>query len=109
MTESLLDEQLPLKDATPQGKVKLTQKSLELELKNEELTEKRQNREERKKYAKWIFFLLIGYVFVVLLLLFFCGFKLITLSDTVLVSLLTTTTVNIIGIFLVVTKYLFSK
>lgn len=109
MTESLLDEQLPLKDATQQGKVKLTQKSLELELKNEELTDKRQNREERKKYAKWIFWLLVAYVVVVMVLLYFCGFHLTTLSESVLVTLLSTTTVNMIGIFIVVTKYLFSK
>lgn len=77
--------------------------------KKEELKTAKQNREERKKYAKWIFWLLVCYVLVVMVLLYFCGFRLTTLSETVLVTLLSTTTVNMIGIFLVVTKYLFSK
>ena len=44
---------------------------------------------------------------IVLIVLALAGFGVLLLSDTVLIALLTTTTADVIGIFLVVVKYLF--
>ncbi|MEM7550077.1 MAG: hypothetical protein AAF363_10390 [Bacteroidota bacterium] len=70
---------------------------------------KEQNIKERKKYARFIFTLICIWLGLILLILFFQGFSNIKfhLSDTVLITLITTTTANIAAYFLVVTKYLF--
>lgn len=80
-----------------------------LEDSREELENKKQNRSQRKTYANKLFMLLCVYMALVFLVLFFCGFSLFgfTLSDTVLVALITTTTANVIGIFAFVVRYLF--
>ena len=81
----------------------------EVDLKKAEIDDRKQDREERKKYAIRIFGLLIGYIFFVVLMLFGtgywgCGFS---LSDNLLIALVTTTTANIIGIYTIVARYLF--
>jgi hypothetical protein len=97
----------------------------------EELNELRQNRAERKKYALRVFVVLNLWLVVVAYVLLAQGFKygapkltytyipnyrpMITmagaapfqLSDNVVIALLTTTTGSIIGVFLIVAKYLF--
>lgn len=80
-----------------------------LEDSREELENKKQNRSQRKTYANKLFMFLCVYMALVFLVLFFCGFSLLgfTLSDTVLVALITTTTANVIGIFAFVVRYLF--
>ncbi|QRR02914.1 hypothetical protein [Dyadobacter sandarakinus] len=87
-----------------------------------------QNIRERKKYAEYIFWMVCVWLVTVVLLVWlngigeiYCynfldvffrtGVKYISfsfhLSDAVLITLVTTATVNITGFFLVVTKYLF--
>ena len=80
-----------------------------LEDSREELENKKQNRNQRKTYANKLFVFLCVYMALVFLVLLFCGFSLFgfTLSDTVLVALITTTTANVIGIFAFVVRYLF--
>lgn len=80
-----------------------------LEDRREDLENKRQNRNQRKSYANKLFVFLCVYMALVFIVLFFCGFSLFgfTLSDTVLVTLITTTTANVIGIFAFVVRYLF--
>lgn len=75
----------------------------------EDLENKRQNRNQRKSYGNKLFVFLCVYMGLVFLVLFFCGFSLFgfTLSDTVLIALITTTTANVIGIFAFVVHYLF--
>lgn len=89
--------------------------SLENKLKIEDLKTKRsynetlqQNNKERKKYAKHIFTLTCLWAILIFVILFFQGFKLTSLSDTVLVTLITSTTLNFFGFFLLVIKYLFN-
>ena len=85
-------------------------KQKELELKQEEIDGIKQNREERKKYAIHIFRFTITYTVLIFILLFLSGFKFFGFffSDTVIVTILTTTTVNFLGFFLLVTSYLFN-
>ncbi len=73
----------------------------------EELEGKKQDRIQRKEYANKIFGLLCAYIMIVMLLLYFCAFGLAELSSGVLISIITTMTANIIGIFIFVAKYLF--
>ncbi len=75
------------------------------ELKNETLAN--QNRKLRKIFSHGLFILVAIYLVIVLTFVYFCGFKLTETSDTVLVTLLGTTTANVIGLFVIVAKYLF--
>lgn len=84
-------------------------KLVELEYKKEELESRRQDREQRGKFSGRIFVFMGIYMFCILAVLVLTGCGVFTLSDTVLVSLLTTTTADVIGIFIIVAKYLFHK
>ena len=94
-----------------EGDITLEQKRVELKKQKEVLEGSKQDREERKKFANKLFWFLVSFIACVFILLFLCSNKYwkFVLSDTVLVALLTTTTANIIGIFIFVVKYLFYK
>ncbi len=77
-----------------------------LELENTQL---KNDIEDRKSYAGKIFILICLWLFAVLLIVVVVGCKGMTLSDTVLVALITTTTINVLGLFLVVANYLFYR
>lgn len=80
-------------------------------LKWEELECRKQDREQRKRYANYIFGFLCTYmilVFIVLILSGYCDIR-FSLSDSVIIALITTTTANIIGIFIFVVRYLFKS
>ena len=75
----------------------------------EELKGLKQDREERKRYATRIFNLIAVWLFGIFFLLILAGFRPFGfhLGDTVLVSFIGGTTINVLGIFIVVAKYLF--
>lgn len=66
-----------------------------------------QDIKERKKFAKWIFWMVVGWLLSIIAIIVLVGLKLIVLSDSVILALIGSTTVNITTFFLVVTKYLF--
>ncbi|MEO6453828.1 MAG: hypothetical protein ABIN97_07155 [Ginsengibacter sp.] len=73
-----------------------------------------QNRQERIKYAKWTFWLTVIWILVVLAFVFFSSYrpkgkKILEMSDTILITLITTTTVNVFAFFILVMKFLFNK
>lgn len=69
-----------------------------------------QDREQRKDFAERIFtFVSLYMVAVFAILILSGGFTNFHLSDRVLVTLLRTTTANVIGILLIVVTYLFSR
>ncbi len=84
-------------------------------LKEEELKSREQDRKQRKGFADKIFFMLSIFLLFVCLILVFAGMKFLPikpyphfeLSDNVLIALLTTASANVIGIFIVVVRYLF--
>ena len=81
---------------------------LELLLKQEELFGRRQDREQRKEFAQSIFDCVMLYLFSTLLIVVFAGMKHgLVLSDGVMIALLTTASANVIGILLIVVRYLF--
>lgn len=69
-----------------------------------------QDREQRKDFAERIFQFVCNYMIFVFMVLFL---KAITprfyLSDNVIITLLGTTTANVIGILIIVVTYLFSR
>ena len=62
---------------------------------------------ERKKFAKWIFWMVVGWLVVILGIIICTGRGLLQLSDAVVLALIGSTTVNITAFFVIVTKYLF--
>lgn len=84
-------------------------KSLELGDKEEDLSGKKQDREERKKFGILTFRLVVAYLGVIFLFIFLAGLGCVRLSDAVLIALITTLATNVLGIFYFVMKYLFSK
>ena len=111
-------------DTDEQVNVESKFNSIEEQLKNEKLKEAKlknealegenkgenQDRKQRKKFAEKIFTFVTYYMFAVFFILILCGSpSSFHLSDTVLVTLLGTTTANVIGILIIVVTYLFSK
>jgi hypothetical protein len=72
-----------------------------------------QDIDERKRYANRIFWLLVCWFVGLFLLLFMQGllspWKLFYLDKAVLLAAIGGTTVNVIGIFIIVTRYLFPQ
>lgn len=83
-----------------------TQISLDIRLEN--LKTLQQNNAERKRYAGRIFLFTCIWAVLIFVVIFLAGFKVIALSDTVEVTLISTTTINFFGFFLLVVKYLFN-
>lgn len=69
----------------------------------------KQDREERKKYAMWSFWFLCGFTLLVIRLLFLCADRNshFHMSDSVLITLITSSLATVVGIFVFVMKYLF--
>ncbi len=86
-------------------------------LENEKL---RQDLDERKKYAHNLFLLMVWWVIFIVAVVLFQGFNIkimvrgdalnnFKLSENVLLALITTTTINLLGLFGIVVTYLFPK
>jgi len=92
-------------------------KELDRDLKREDIKTRKehnnlleQNRVERKKYARHIFIFTCIWATLIFLIVIASGLKKYSgfeLSDKVLITLITSTTVNFFGFFLLVVKYLF--
>lgn len=70
-----------------------------------------QNIALRKEYAGKIYRLVVGWLFALFVLLVASGvgnvFGVVSLSDRVIMTLITGTTINVLGIFVIVAKYIF--
>lgn len=76
-------------------------------LEKEKLFSLRQDREERKKFANKIFVFLCINMALAFMLLFFNGFGLTHLNESVLITTITSSIADIIGVFVIVVRYLF--
>ena len=74
---------------------------------DEEIKDLRQDRQQRKIFGYCIFGFMCAYMAAALAIVFFCGLGCMRLSDKVLITLLTTTLADVIGIFSFVAKYLY--
>lgn len=93
-----------------------TEPDLSLDLKEhqikslqQELQEAQDTHKTRLKYVSRIFWLVCGWLVCVAFAVFFAGwsFKAFNLSDQVLIAFITSTTINVVGLFVVVAKWLF--
>jgi len=84
-------------------------KSIERDFKQAKLKSYIQDVGERKNYANKLYKLLVCFLISVFLILISCGIKPLCfcLSEKIIITLLATTSANVIGIFLFVVKYLF--
>jgi hypothetical protein len=101
-------------EAAPQtadAQTDLEKIDLEYAHKLAELEDYKQDIESRRAYAKNIFTFMCCWIAGIYLLLVFQGFSYIGfhLSDSVLLAAIGSTTANVIGIFIMVTRYFFSK
>lgn len=80
---------------------------LELARLQEELVGLKQDREQRKIFSYCLFGFMCLYMATALVIVILSGYFTILLSDTVLITLLTTTLADVIGVFAFVAKYLF--
>jgi hypothetical protein len=73
----------------------------------EKLKSLKQDRKERKIYADKTFKLISVWMIFIACAFTCIGFKWLQFSDSVVITLLTTTTVEVIGLFAIVATYLF--
>lgn len=103
----------PLASNKPDAKTEQEEKSYEKDRKEAELQSYRQDIIERKTYASRIFRLVVGWLALLFILLFIQGalspHGYFNLSDKVILALIGGTTVNVLGLFIIVANYLFPK
>ena len=78
-------------------------------LNKQEILDRNQDREERKKYAFRTFIFLCCFTASVLFIIIAAGFSEVinfSLNDTVLIALITSSLATIVGIFILVMRYL---
>ena len=78
-------------------------------LETEKIKSRRQDRKERKRYAQRIFVFISVWCAGIFVLIVLNGFGCLKFETSVLITLITTTTANILTLFLLVTKYLFHR
>jgi len=86
-----------------------TRQELEIEELKEVVRGKKQDREQRKQFAYHIFAFICVYMAIVLVIVALAGLSAwgFSLTGGTLVTLLSTTTANVLGLFIIVAKYLF--
>ena len=100
----------PTPENTPDSRTQEEQEDLGRQEHKAKIDELVQNRTERKLYASRIFKLVCWWLAVIGLMLFLQGFGGLigfTLPASVLITAIGSTTATVIGIFLIVTRYLF--
>lgn len=83
------------------------EQNLRLAKMEEEIESIKQDRKQRKPFSVALFIFMGIYVIIAVLIVIGCGLELLHLSDTVIITMLTTTLANIISIFSFVAKYLY--
>ena len=95
------------RDATEESKYE--RERIGNDMLKEQLEGKKQDREERKKFGRHVFWLIVGYLTAIFVLLVLVGFGCMSMSDSVQLTLLGTFSANVLGLFWMVMNYLFSK
>lgn len=102
-------EKISLNPETTKNTEAQTQEWLDAERKKLENRSFEQDIKLRKEYAHKVYWLILGFVVGVFIVLLLSGFDFIcfSLSTSVLITLLSTMTTSVIGLFVIVMKYLF--
>lgn len=104
---------LPTKadDQNAQEAVEAEGEFYEKQLQEQTLADRKSARTQRETYARGIFQLVCIWIFLIFILLLLQGFsgfiRYKPLSDPVLITLISSTTVNVIGTLIIVLKYIF--
>ncbi len=109
---SITGNELAEVSTKPDAITHIEEVSADRDQKAEEVNDLKQNRDERKKYAHRIFVLICCWIGGLLLILLLQGlgqwyWLKFSLSQPVLLSVIGSTTVNVLGIFYIVAHYLF--
>jgi hypothetical protein len=91
--------------------IEIQSRLVEVDIKREKLKSDIQDREERKDYATKVYRLLLIFLFTILAIVITGSINCspFQLSDVVIITLLTTSSANVISIFAIVMKYLFKE
>lgn len=106
-TDKSEEKQVNLEEDSPE-KLQLKVLRAKVDRLYEENEGLKQDREQRKIFSYVIFAFMCLYMASAMLIVFLCGNFDLSLSDGVLITLLTTTLANVIGVFNFVAKYLFN-
>lgn len=87
----------------------LEKKALELQLLKAQIQKFEDDNQSRREFSRSIFTVTVIWMFLVLMIVIQCANGKWELPDSVLIALITTTTANVIGIFLIVANYLFNR
>jgi hypothetical protein len=109
--ESINASQMESVSETPDPKTLGEEHAIARDQKRAEVESYRQDTRERKKYARNIFILTCLWVLGVYVLLLLQGFQYrgFRLSDSIVLAAIGSTTANIVGVFLIVTRYFFPR
>lgn len=105
----LLAQSVAYSDTAIESKMQLTSDDITKLTDIERLEGLRQDRAERKAFASKAYWMMCVYLFVVFVIIVLTGIHILHFDTTIIVTILTTTTVDVIGLFVFVMKYLFSK
>lgn len=94
-------------EAITPGDIEREKSLVAIDLSKEELESRKQDREQRKTFSFWIFIFICVYMAITLIVVILVGSSVLKLSDKVSITLLSTTTANVLGLFVIVAKYLF--
>lgn len=76
---------------------------------SEEIEDLKQDRQQRKVFSSRIFTFMCAYMLVSLIIVLLTGLGVMNLEPSIIITLLTTTLANVIGVFNFVAKYLFHR
>lgn len=92
-----------------QAREELRKARIQNDILEEGLNKLKQDRGQRKGLSYALFGFMCVYMFAVLIIVSCCGLAWMQLSDNVIITLLTTTLADVIGIFGFVAKYLYQN
>lgn len=91
-------------------KITQDQAKLDIKVRQQELDQENDNHDLRKNYANKIFWLISTWLFCVISVLIASGLEIYTqfhLPNYVLIAFVITTTINVLGLFAIVAKWMF--
>lgn len=108
-SETRTDENVSITSDSTVPEVALQFQRKKIERLNEEIEDLKQDRKQRKIFSYCIFGFMCLYMASSIVIVFLCGLGIMNLDVSVLITLLTTTLANVIGVFNFVAKYLFHR
>ena len=104
--EAVIEEKKELEE----GRLhELEKQALELQLLKAQIQKFEYDNESRREFSRNIFAVVVVWMFLVFMVVVQCALGKWHLPDPVLIALITTTTANVIGIFIIVANYFFNK